>query len=155
MKFIADRTLGKLVKWLRIMGFDTYCYRGAIDRGFLERGGKEGRVVLTRRRDMAEREFRGRLVVIRSDRVESQISELCDLLSLRPDRDALFSRCIRCNELLQDIEKSDVGDRVPPYVYQIQDCFQVCPRCDAVYWAGTHRERMLSFMERHNLMDRP
>ena len=155
MKFIADRTLGKLVKWLRIMGFDTSYYRGAIDREFLEQGAKEGRVVLTRRRDMAEREFRGHMIVIGSDRVESQISELCDLLSLRPDRDALFSRCIRCNERLQDIAKSDVGDRVPPYVYRTQDVFQVCPRCDTVYWAGTHRERMFSFMERHNLTDRP
>lgn len=155
MKFLADRTLGKLVKWLRIMGFDTYYYQGAIDRGFLEKGAKEGRVILTRRRDMVRREFRGRMVVIRSDNVDNQIRELCDVLSLRPESNALLSRCIKCNESLQHIAKSEVNDRVPPYVFRTQEVFYTCPCCDAVYWAGTHREHMLAVIERHNLTDRP
>ncbi len=155
MNFITDRTLGKLAKWLRILGYDTIYDCGAIDRGFLQRGAKEGRIVLTRRRDMAQRDFRGRMVIVRSDKVVEQIREIIDTLSLKPERDKLLSLCIKCNGELQDVTKTEIKERVPEYVFQTQDVFHVCPHCDEIYWAGTHREKILSFIERHNLTGHP
>lgn len=155
MKFIADRTLGKLVKWLRILGYDTLYDEGAIDRGFLQKGVKEGRVVLTRRRDMARRNFSGNMVVVQADKVVDQIREVISTLSLKPENDKLLSICIKCNEVLKDVSKTEIQKKVPEYISQTKDVFHVCPCCQNVYWAGTHKEKILSFIERHSLTGRP
>ncbi|NQU02757.1 MAG: Mut7-C RNAse domain-containing protein [Syntrophaceae bacterium] len=156
MNFITDRTLGKLAKWLRILGYDTLYYTGAIDRSFLQRGVKEGRIVLTRRRDMARRNFRGRMVIVRADRVVDQIREIIDALSLKPENDKLLSVCIRCNEVLRVVSKTEeIKERVPGYVFQTQEIFHICPHCEDIYWAGTHKEKILSFIQEHNLTGHP
>lgn len=156
MNFITDRTLGKLAKWLRIMGYDTLYYTGAIDRSFLQRGAKEGRIVITRRRDMARRNFSGRMVIVRSEKVVDQIREITDALSLKPENDKLLSICIKCNEVLQDVSKTEeIKERVPEYVFQTQEIFHVCPHCGDIYWAGTHKENILSFIREHNLTGHP
>ncbi|MGC9977376.1 MAG: Mut7-C RNAse domain-containing protein, partial [Syntrophales bacterium] len=64
VKFIADTNLGKLVKWLRILGYDTILHRGKADRNFLKKAEREGRVVLTRKKDMARRQFSGKVVTV-------------------------------------------------------------------------------------------
>ena len=73
MKFITDTNLGKLAKWLRILGYDTVSYRGEADRNFLRKAEREGRVVLTRKKDMAARQFSGKLVTVGSDHVQEQL----------------------------------------------------------------------------------
>jgi len=155
MKFITDSNLGKLAKWLRIMGYDTVYDRGTIDRSLLERGANEGRIVLTRRRDMVLRNFRGRMVIVRAEKVTEQILEIADVLQLKPDHDKLFSICTRCNVELREVSKPAVKERVPEYVFQTQETFHVCPRCDTIYWSGTHKRKMISFIERHNLTGHP
>ncbi|PJA50338.1 MAG: hypothetical protein CO171_02290, partial [Syntrophobacterales bacterium CG_4_9_14_3_um_filter_49_8] len=82
MKFITDANLGKLAKWLRILGYDTIFHIGNADRNFLRKAQKEGRIVLTRKRVLARREFSGRLFVIQNDRVQDQIREIMDELPL-------------------------------------------------------------------------
>lgn len=151
MKFLTDGNLGKLTKWLRILGYDAVVYQGTIDRHFLRYGFREGRVVLTRRRDMAARNFLGTMYVIMSDHLPSQLHELIDNLSLDFDTGRFLSICLECNEALQDIPKEDIKDLVPPYVFSTQNHFRICPQCRKIFWAGTHKDNVIRFLTRHNL----
>ena len=84
-RFICDRNLGKLAKWLRILGYDTFFYRGNADRDFLRKADREGRIALTRKRDLERRQHAGCLVVIKADRADAQIGEILEVLALSPD----------------------------------------------------------------------
>ncbi|MBN2256155.1 MAG: Mut7-C RNAse domain-containing protein [Deltaproteobacteria bacterium] len=152
MKFLADRNLGKLTKWLRVIGYDSEIYQGAIGREFLREGAKQGRIVLTRRRDMASRNFTGKMYVVNADTLPEQLAEVIKELSLQLNLNRFFSICLRCNQPLSEIEKAEVRDRVPPYVFQSQSSFLVCRRCNAIFWAGTHKENMVGYLKRHNLI---
>ena len=138
MKFLADRNLGKLAKWLRILGYDTVYDRGTIDRAFLNRGIREGRSVLTKRKDMARRDYRGRMLVVSSDDLPGQLREVIDAFELTPDRSSYFTRCLLCNEVLLEVPREEAEPFVPPYVYETQKRFVKCPSCGRFYWAGTH-----------------
>ncbi len=153
MKFLTDRNLGKLAKWLRILGYDTVCHQGDIDRTFLERGRAEGRVVLSRRRDLVKRNYRGRMAIIYADTVADQIDEIIDTLGVHPDPTLYFTRCLRCNAKLSEVPKAEIECSVPPYIHDTQERFFLCPECKAVFWAGTHRDNMLKTLTEHNLTD--
>ncbi|MBE9546277.1 MAG: Mut7-C RNAse domain-containing protein [Proteobacteria bacterium] len=143
MKFLADPTLGKLTKWLRILGYDTVYYMGDIDRSFLRKAQKEGRVALTRRRDMASRSFSGQMIIVCEDQVQNQIKEVTQKLSLKPDQGKLFSICLKCNKELKEVSREEVRGLVPDYVSENYKDFRMCPQCKGIFWPGTHRDNML------------
>ncbi len=155
IKFLTDRNLGKLTKWLRMLGYDTVYYTGNIDRSFLREGVKEGRIALTRRRDMARRHFSGRMFIVHADKVPDQLSGVIDEFSLEFDTKRLFTLCLTCNEKLKDIPKADIKSRVPPYVFQTQNNFRICPQCQKIFWPGTHRNNALLYLKQHNLFHLP
>lgn len=152
MKFLTDGNLGKLTKWLRTFGYDSEVYPGSIDREFLRAGAKQGRIVLTRRRDMAFRNFTGRMYVVSSDTVPDQLREVIKEFSLKVNPKSFFTICLACNHPLVVIEKSAVRDLVPIYVFKTQMTFSVCQRCRNIFWSGTHKERMLHYLKLHNLI---
>ncbi len=155
MKFATDRSLGKLAKWLRILGYDTLYYTGDADRTFLNKVRAEGRIALTRKREMGKKQFMGEMLVLSSDRVEGQLREVDERFHLRPDEGRLFSRCLECNELLAPIAKEKVRERVPVYTFATQEQFMVCPHCGKVFWAGSHKERMEGLVRKRIPSDRP
>ena len=148
MKFLADSSLGRLSKWLRILGYDTVYYRGDADRIFLRKAEREGRAVLTRRKDVLARQHPGLVLFVASDRVEEQIVEVLGKLGFRPEPENLFTLCLRCNESLKAAKPEEVQSLVPDYVFRTQREFRVCPVCRGVFWPGTHRERALSMLRR-------
>lgn len=143
---MTDSNLGKLSKWLRILGYDTACYAGKADRNFLRAAQKEERVALTRKRDMAKRQFSGQLVVVQHDRVWEQLNEVIDKLSIVPDPDRFFSICLTCNEKLKDVSSEDVSGMVPDYTFRRHKEFHCCPRCGGIFWPGTHRDNVNSYL---------
>ncbi|MGE5856157.1 MAG: Mut7-C RNAse domain-containing protein [Syntrophaceae bacterium] len=148
MKFLVDSSLGRLSAWVRILGYDTVYWRGEADRAFLRIAEREGRVVLTRRKDVLDRQHPGMVLFIENDRVEDQIVEVVGKLGLRPEPGRLFTVCLRCNESLQESSPDQVRPLIPDYVFRTQKSFRVCPKCGRVYWSGTHRERALSTLKR-------
>jgi hypothetical protein len=148
MKFLADSSLGRLSKWLRILGYDTVYCRGDADRIFLRKAEKEGRVVLTRRKDVLARQHPGIVLFVESDRVEGQLVEVLAKLGLNAEPENRFTVCLRCNEFLKEAKREEVRSLVPDYVFRTQSEFRVCPKCRGVYWPGTHRERALSTLMR-------
>ena len=133
IRFLCDQNLGRLVKWLRILGFDTV-YLACWDDARVRDAIAEGRSVLTRRKAMAARSG---MVYIGEDRVEAQVREVSRVFDLgrtaRP-----FSRCTLCNGVLVRVSREEARGRVPEYVYTTQEAFAQCPACRRIYWRGTH-----------------
>jgi uncharacterized protein with PIN domain len=148
MKFLADSSLGRLSKWLRILGYDTVYWRGEADRIFLRKAEREGRAVLTRRKDVLSRQHPGIVLFVENDRVEDQLVEILGKLDLKPDPENLFTLCLRCNESLKEASPEEVRSLVPDYVFRTQSEFRVCPGCGSVFWPGTHRDRALKTLEK-------
>lgn len=145
---MTDANLGSLTKWLRILGYDTLYWRGSSDRAFLEKARKEGRIALTRKRDLGRRQFSGRLLVIETDLAMHQIREVLQAFSLRPDPSGLFTICLTCNEPLKIMGKDAAYGRVPAHVFARHTHFQVCPACKNIYWPGSHKDRTLDYLRR-------
>ncbi|NLG48727.1 MAG: hypothetical protein GX552_01290 [Chloroflexi bacterium] len=139
-RFLADATLGKLARWLRILGYDTRLGDASLNAAQLVRLARaEQRILLTRDSAVARR--RGvRAVLIRSGQLEQQMAQLQDELGVSAV--APFTRCPVCNVELEAIPKDRAWGQVPPYVFCTQDEFRVCPNCDRFYWRGTHRQLM-------------
>ena len=144
VRFIADVNVGKLAKWLRIIGYDTLFFKDIDDSELVEIALAQSRVLLTRDTDMMKRRIVAsgevHAILIGDDRVKKQLNQVIDALNLATDLS--FSRCIECNRLLEDRDKKDIKDLVPPYVFKTQQLYMQCPSCDKVYWRGTHWDRM-------------
>jgi uncharacterized protein with PIN domain len=141
-RFLAEPTLGKLVKWLRLLGFDTRCHCGPdFQRAAAE--SEPQRIVLTRTR-MTARALSGRpLILVREDDPWEQVREVVSGLGLQPRDLHPFSRCLLCNRPTVPAERETVRGQVPDYVWQTASRFTVCSGCRKVYWPGTHTERAL------------
>jgi uncharacterized protein with PIN domain len=127
--------LGTLAKWLRILGYDTLFDPDIDDHQLVRLARAEGRLILTRDRELARR--RGvRVLLIASEHLDDQIRQVLADLDLEPDRS--FSRCPVCNEPLVAIDRETARSRVPAYVARTQRTFRSCPICQRVYWRGTH-----------------
>jgi len=150
-KFIVDTNVGKLVKWLRIMGYDTLFFNGSNDSNMIATALAEGRVILTRDTQIVKRRIvtSGRLevILIQSDEPERQMQQVIDTLNLdcrfRP-----FTLCLECNQPLLERSKQQVKDFVPSYVFQTQDQYMECPACHRIYWRGTHWQAMTKKLNR-------
>jgi uncharacterized protein with PIN domain len=153
--FVTDVNLGTLARWLRILGYDTRFDRGDVNRDFLRRAQQEDRIVLTRKRNMANRQFRGRLVVIEHDHVSGQLAEVIEKLGLRADMNRFYRRCAFCNASPVEVLKVDVEGFVPDYVYHHSGPFQRCPDCGKIYWSGAHRKMAIQFLRQHTPLDLP
>ena len=151
MKFIVDHNVGKLAKWLRMIGFDTQTFDGSDDSQMVAAAIAEDRVILTRDTQIMKRRLvtTGRLqaVLIESEDPEEQIRQVVDTLNLDCQFDP-FSLCLECNQPLVERSKQEVEDLVPPYIFQTQDEYMECPACHRIYWKGTHWQAMTRKLEK-------
>ncbi len=151
LKFIVDHNVGKLAKWLRIMGYDTLFFSSPDDSHMIAIALAEGRVILTRDTQIMKRRVitSGKLkaILIQSDKPELQMHQVIDTLSLdcqfRP-----FTICLECNQPLLERSKEEVKELVPPHVFQTQNQYVECPACHRIYWRGTHWQAMTQKLEK-------
>jgi len=151
MKFIVDNNVGKLAKWLRMMGYDTLFFDGSDDWEMVRTALAEGRVILTRDTQIMRRRVvtsgRLKVILIKSDEPEQQMRQVVETLNLdcqfRP-----FAICLECNQPLEERSKQQVQDLVPPYVFRTQSQYMECPACHRIYWRGTHWQRMTKRLEK-------
>lgn len=148
MRFFADAMLGRLAKRLRLGGWDTKYESFIHDADLVRRAAAEGRIILTRdRRLMLRRGARGTAFLLHANGVDDQWRELTAHWPALTAGDA-FSRCAECNTPIESVDREDVRDRVPPYVYRTQDKFFACPGCGRIYWPGTHVPKILALIGR-------
>ena len=139
-RFIADSTLRRLAKWLRVMGYDTICqpfYR----KGPITELVREGRIFLCRQQaTVTHHPFS---LLIRSDHLKAQLHEMEDKGAITPERSRWFSRCLICNTLLVAANAVVARQNVPEHViHQSLPLIRFCPSCSRHFWPGSHRERM-------------
>ena len=144
-KFIADCHLGKLAKYLRIMGFDTLFFPHIEDDDLIILANEENRIILTRDRELSQRKNAPVLFLEPTDTKE-QLKTLIKHYKLK-EHPAPFSRCIICNTPLQVIQKEKIAERLPEKVKKHFNYFEYCPACDRVYWQGDHYRHMMEFLE--------
>jgi len=147
MNFIADRMLGKLARELRMLGYDTTYYAGEDAYRLTKFAREERRVILTRNTKLLPKTPEDHIVRITEDRAFLQIKELLQKGYISLNEDALFSRCLLCNVLLDDIPREEAEGKVPDFIFYQQSQFFQCPRCLRIYWQGSHQENMLKRIE--------
>jgi hypothetical protein len=144
--FVVDINAGRLARYLRMAGFDTWYDSSWDDAKILQALEVEPRLLLTRNLDLLKRkqvEF-GRY--IRAESPVAQMREVFDVFGVtEPVRS--FSRCLECNTVLLPVPKQDILHRLEPLTRRYVDSFSICDRCDKIYWEGSHvagMERMLA-----------
>ena len=143
-RFIVDVNVGRLAKWLRVLGYDTLFVPGVDDAELLRIAMEQGRTLLTRDRYIMERRVvtggHAKAVMVHSDDFREQMQQVTEALGLGFQNG--FSLCIECNTPLKEAGKETARKRVPPFVFRTQDQFLVCPACRRLYWRGTHWRSM-------------
>jgi uncharacterized protein with PIN domain len=139
--FVADVMVGKLARWLRVLGFDVLYSNKYEDDEIIRISDAENRVILTRDAGLARRRGSSQCLFIESGDYKEQVQQVVRTLNLKTFK--VFSRCLECNARLEEVDKETVFEKVPPFVYLTQDRFAQCPACERVYWHGTHTEEML------------
>ena len=146
-RFLADRTLGRLAKWLRILGYDTTYLPQLSPQGLIREGRRQKRILLTRDTRVARQKNLSPCVFVQADRFRDQLRHVIASCQLDPLH-FLFTRCLECNDPLADLPKEKVHDRVPAYVWETQSEFRHCPSCHRLYWGATHREHVIEELRR-------
>jgi len=149
--FVVDSMLGKLAKWLRILGYDSVFVHDADDDELVRLAVQEDRILLTKDRTLAERRMvRGRCVFVSEEGTGAQLRQVIRELSLKADDSRLFTRCSVCNSEIVDAPKESVREEAPPYVFRTQEQFGRCSGCGRLYWRGTHVEHVLEALGRED-----
>jgi len=143
-RFVVDSMLGKVAKWLRILGFDTL-YERLEQQDQVDAYRREGFVLITR-----TQRWCGQPQVFcpaANDPME-QLRQVISAVDVTPGEVRPLHRCIRCNRLLERISRDQAFDHVPDYVFETSEVFYWCASCQKVYWRGSHPKRMMERLER-------
>jgi uncharacterized protein with PIN domain len=145
-KFILDVHLGKLAKYLRMLGFDSlyeHTYTDEEIARIIEQDPQ--RIVLTRDVELLKRKVIERGYWIRSTQPLAQVKEVLNrfyLFSLINP----FTVCLACNGKIKTVAKEEIEERLPPKVRSYFKDFNICTNCRRIYWQGTHYEKMLELV---------
>jgi uncharacterized protein with PIN domain len=148
MKFAADAMLGKLAKWLRILGYDTTYERAVDDKDLVRDARAGGRLILTRDTGLIKRLEPDEYLFIRDNAPIDQLAQAVSELGLEIEGEGLLRLCTLCNARLEPSKKESVAGSVPEYTFERQKDFYRCPSCGRVYWPGTHAKRIACRLKR-------
>jgi aminoglycoside phosphotransferase family enzyme/predicted kinase len=143
-RFMADTHLGKLARYLRMLGFDTAWRMEQDDRELIDQALQQQRIILTRDLGLLKHRRVTHGYWLRHQQPDEQLEEVLlelDLLErLRP-----FSRCMECNGNIETVKRSEIADVLDPDILARFDSFWRCGACAKIYWRGSHYRRMLQF----------
>lgn len=146
LAFLVDANVGRLAGLLRLLGLNAAHDRAWDDAEIALRAEQEGRIILSRDRALLKR---SRIVfghLVQSQEPREQLGEVVAHFGLKPPF-AVFSRCMRCNELLRTVAKQAIEHRLLPKTRKYYHEFKICPACDKIYWRGSHFEHMTEWVE--------
>ncbi|MBN1626305.1 MAG: Mut7-C RNAse domain-containing protein [Deltaproteobacteria bacterium] len=151
IKFVADVMLGRLSKWLRVMGCDTH-YQPFYRSEIIDMSIREGRLLLTRNRRMTEKYHPS--LLIETDNVRTQLQEILKKGYLTLDSSRWFTRCLVCNIPLKKIPIEESKAQIPDYIFnQNKPDIYLCPSCGRYFWPGSHKTRMMKQLSEWNLFN--
>ena len=140
-RFVLDVHLGKLARYLRLLGFDTLYERDYDDATIAAISAAESRIVLTRDKGLLKRNEVTRGYWLRNTQPREQIAEVVRVLDLHR-RLELFTRCMVCNSALDTVEEAEVRDALPAGLRGRFGRVARCPGCERLYWPGSHYDRL-------------
>ena len=144
-KFIADCHLGRVAKYLRILGYDTLYFSHIEDNELIRISNDEGRIILTRDRELSQRKHANAFLLKPTD-TETQLKTILEHFHL-PKKIEERSRCTVCNTPLESVDKEEVIEQLPEGVKKHFEFFERCPACGRIYWHGDHYRNMVSFLK--------
>jgi len=144
--FIIDANLGRLARYLRLLGFDTLYRNNYPDQEIARVAQQDRRIVLTRDRALLQHKSITHGYFVRSDKPREQVKEILARLDLY-DHVHPFTRCLRCNGEMENVEKHAVDHQLQPMTRQYYDRFRRCTACGQAYWKGSHFEKMEQLCE--------
>lgn len=145
-RFILDNHLGKLSRYLRMLGFDCLYDNQCEDKILALRSHEENRILLTRDRRLLMRSIVESGYCIRSFEPVYQLQEVVGRFELR-QQIQLFGRCPICNSEIVEIPKDMIVDRLEPLTRKYFSEFKICKACGKIYWKGSHIKKILEILE--------
>jgi len=152
LRFIADGMLGKLTRWLRMLGHDVEYHRATDDKKLIALAKSEKRVLLTRDLKLYQQAVArgvGAVLVEGKDEAE-KLADLANCFDFRLEVDLSVSRCPKCNTMIEAVPKEAVVSQVPEATSTYYSDFWKCPGCGQVYWQGAHWKRIEKTLEEAN-----
>jgi len=149
LRFITDGMLGKLTRWLRMLGHDVNYFRSADDEKLVEMAKSEKRVLLTRDLKLYQQAVtRGtEAVLVEATDEAEKLADLARRFGFKLEIDLSVSRCPKCNEMIKAVSKEVVADQIPEATSVYYNEFWKCPGCGKVYWRGAHWKRIEKTLE--------
>jgi len=144
LKFITDGMLGKLTRWLRMLGQDVV-YTGSMDdKELIQKAKKEKRILLTRDLELYQQAIgRGAEAFLVEGKTEAEkLANLAKRFGFKLEIDVEVSRCPKCNTRIKPVSKTDVVNKIPKTTSSYYNEFWVCPGCQQVYWRGAHWKKI-------------
>lgn len=146
IKFIVDVNLGKLVKYLRLLGFDTYYRNDLEDEEIVKIAKDEGRIILTKDLGVLKRSDVDRGYYVRSQKPTEQVQEVIKRFDLGKTVKP-FTLCMECNGNLEKVKKKDIENELLPGTKANFNEFYRCTDCGKIYWKGSHYEKMQKMID--------
>ena len=141
MRFVVDRHLGRLAKWLRTMGYDAFYDVNCRTEDLLRECAKPDTAFVTTAGRHAPVVAAARMFIVPKDQTALQLQSLVCAAQLDAGS-GLFTRCVICNVPVQRVDKGVCAGKVPDKIFQQYDQFTRCPACGRIYWEGTHTRRL-------------
>jgi hypothetical protein len=149
LKFIADGMLGKLTRWLRMLGHNVKYSNRLNDAQLIEIAKKERRILLTRDLELYQQATAKGVDAFYLNGVteEERLAEMAKRFNIKLDIDMTTSRCPKCNARVKPVPKDNVKDKVEKSTFNYYSDFWECPKCGQVYWQGAHWTRIRKTLE--------
>jgi uncharacterized protein with PIN domain len=149
LKFIADEMLGRLTRWLRILGSDVL-YLNVSDDELLLMTKKEKRTLLTRDITLFKKAVKHNIAahLVQGNTCIDRLVDIRKNFCIELQIDTTISRCPVCNSLIKPVEKSEISDRVHSGTLNNYNSFWECFNCGKVYWQGRHWNNIQQVLEK-------
>jgi uncharacterized protein with PIN domain len=150
LKFVADGMLGKISRWLRILGHDVKYENNASDDEVLRVAIVESRILLTRDSGLFHRThaFNVKGVLVLEQKLEEKLANIAHRFKIKLDIDVTNSRCPLCGSCLERVARTQVTNKVPKKTLKRFNDFWLCTSCDKVYWQGTHWKNIIQTLNK-------
>jgi uncharacterized protein with PIN domain len=142
MQFFCDVMLGRLARYLRMLGLDTFYSRSISESGLIKYALEKKLTILTRRTRFLKMKESVPFFFVKSNNPKSQLKEVIKDFNIGIENVKPFSRCLLCNEVLKEVDRHIAEGAVPDYIFNTIDTFSQCPNCLKIYWQGTHYKNM-------------
>jgi uncharacterized protein with PIN domain len=152
LKFVADGMLGRLARWLRLLGHDTKYSNSMEDRQLLAIAQKERRILLTRDLQLYQRATAKGLdaFYVEGQTQAEKLAHIAKRFDIRLDIDMTQSRCPRCNATVKSAQKEEIRKKVEENTFSSYNDFWICPKCKQAYWQGAHWPKIRKILDTAN-----